>query len=351
MSNSRLHKDLRPGKACGDKSTVKKSSWTRLVSDSDRLVATMSANSKISIAMDRHMESIYGILDIESISQVRMIGVLGVPGIGKTTIARRLYHEVSSAFQDHWFFETPRSILDHFLGTQEIGKTNITKNYQKLTPAFQDHCFLGTSRNNDDQGRNLAASSSSQAELLSPSSLKRKAMQTLSPDLGSADKKRARFRHQRVLVIIDNIDTIQQLEGIMKDVKSLGSGSRVIVTTQNKGLLLACGIEHIYEVDSLKYDEGLELFSECAFKKQYPPANFEQLSVRAVQLTGCLPLGLKLLGSFLCGKTKEDWERELERLEAGQGEAIVELSKLIAQGIYHTTEPKRIGNVTCRGSK
>lgn len=111
----------------------------------------------------------------------------------------------------------------------------------------------------------------------------------------------------------------------------LGPGSRVIVTTQDKSLLLACGVEHVYEVDYLKYDEALELFSECAFKKQYPPATFKQLSVRAVKLTGCLPLGLKLLGSFLCGRNKEDWECELQRLGEGQDKAIAELSELSSQ--------------------
>lgn len=119
----------------------------------------------------------------------------------------------------------------------------------------------------------------------------------------------------------------------MKDVSWLGLGSRVVITTQDKSLLLACGVEHVYEVDYLKYDEALELFSQCAFKKQYPPTKFEQQSVRAVQLTGCLPLGLKLLGSFLCGRTKEDWERELQSLEAKQGKAIVELLKNSAKGV------------------
>ncbi|CAN6804461.1 unnamed protein product [Brassica oleracea] len=135
--------------------------------------------------------------------------------------------------------------------------------------------------------------------------------------------------------VVSNSDQLMTTisEEIMKDVSWLGLGSRVVITTQDKSLLLACGVEHVYEVDYLKYDEALELFSQCAFKKQYPPTKFEQQSVRAVQLTGCLPLGLKLLGSFLCGRTKEDWERELQSLEAKQGKAIVELLKNSAKGV------------------
>ncbi|KAL1193272.1 Disease resistance protein CHS1 [Cardamine amara subsp. amara] len=313
LSRSRLHKDLLPGKACGDKSTTKKTSWSRLVlSDSDKLIATMY----------RQIELISEALKLESTSEVRVVGISGVAGIGKTTIARHLYQKLSLTFQDHCFFETAGDILNQCPGTQGIGKPSATKYISQ------------SSRNFHDQGCDLPASSGSQEELPSPKSLKRKATETLCSDLGSDDKKRTRFWQQRVLVVVDNVENKTQLEEIMKDMNRLGPGSRVIiVTTQDKSLLLASGVEHVYEVDSLKYDEALELFNKWAFKEQNPPATFEQLSVRAVKLTGCLPLGIKLLGSFLCGRTKEDWECELQRLGAGQDKAIAQLSELSSQGV------------------
>lgn len=318
LSRSRLHKDLLQGKASGDKSTTRKSSWSRLVSDSDKLIATQSGKSYSPITMDRQLELITEALKLESTSEVRVVGISGVAGIGKTTIARHLYQKLSLTFQDYRFFETAGDILNQCLGTQGINGKQSTSKYNGQN-----------SRNFHDQGCDLPASLGSQKELPSPKSLKRKATQTLGSDLGSDDNKRTRFWHQRVLVIVDNVETITQLKEVMKDVNRLGPGSRVIiVTTQDKSLLLACGVDHVYEVDSLKYDEALELFSECAFKKQYPPATFEQLSVRAVKLTGCLPLGLKLLGSFLCGRTKEDWECELQRLGTGQDKVIAELSRV-----------------------
>lgn len=317
LSKSLLHKELLPGKACGDNSTAKKTSLSRLGSDSDQLMTTIS-NSVV--AMDRHMEVIYRVLKLQSTSEIRVIGISGVTGVGKTTIARFVHQELSSAFQNHCFLETSRNIHD---GAQGISKTGIVSSlYQKLTPSFQDQMNI------HDQGHvSRASSSGSREKLLSPRGLKRKASQ-ISSDLGSY-VQRTSFWHQRVLIVVDNVETSKQLEEIMKDVNRLGSGSRVILTTQDKSLLLAGGVEHLYEVECLRYDEALELFSVCAFKKQYPPANFEQLSVRAVQLTGCLPLGLKLLGSFLCGRTKKDWEHELQRLEARQDKAIAELSELL----------------------
>lgn len=324
LSESSL-KELLPGKAC---SATKK---TGLKSVSDQLMmATKSERSSKLVAVDRHMELMKGVLALKSTSEVRVIGISGAKGIGKTTIARFIYQELSPDFQEHYFLETPTK---HLSGTQSIGKISIGSSLcQQLTPAFQNHCLLATSMNFHDQGHvGRASSSGSRKEILSPRGKKRKASQT-SSELGSSEAKRARFGDQRVLVIVDNVENIEQLGEIMKDAKCLGPGSRVIVIpTQDKSLLLDCGVEHVYEMDCLKYDEALELFSECAFQKQYPPANFEQLSVLAVELTGCLPLGLKLLGSFLRDKTQKEWECELKRLEGRQDEAIVELSKLKAQ--------------------
>ncbi|CAN6932532.1 unnamed protein product, partial [Brassica oleracea] len=323
LSEFRLLKEFLPG---DNKSTAKKTSSSRVVSNSDQLMTTISGICNNLVAMDRHMAVIYEMLELQSTSEIRMVGISGATGIGKTTIARFIHQNLSPAFQSHCFLDTS--------GTQGIGKTSIRSSlYQKLTPLFEDHYLLKTSKNIHDQGLvNHASSSGSREEVPSPRGLKRKALQT-SSDVGSDDERTMFWNQKRALVIVDNVKTITQLEEIMKDVSWLGLGSRVVITTQDKSLLLACGVEHVYEVDYLKYDEALELFSQCAFKKQYPPTKFEQQSVRAVQLTGCLPLGLKLLGSFLCGRTKEDWERELQSLEAKQGKAIVELLKNSANGV------------------
>ncbi|CAN6901399.1 unnamed protein product, partial [Brassica oleracea] len=53
-------------------------------------------------------------------------------------------------------------------------------------------------------------------------------------------------------------------------------GSRVILITQDKSVLEESGVNHVYEVGSLRYDEALQLFSRFAFKQPYPPPEFER---------------------------------------------------------------------------
>ncbi|XP_018512497.1 disease resistance protein TAO1 isoform X1 [Brassica rapa] len=357
LSTSRLPKNLLPGKTCEDKPNTRMTSWSRRVSDSNKIMATISGKSYSPIAMDRQTDSIYEILKLECTSEVYVIAVTGVAGIGKTTIARHLFNKLSSRFEESCFFEASRNILDDSSQAQRVITSSATKNINQnlSTACYQNHYSLEISRNFLDQGHDLSALFGSHEKLLSPKSRKRKARQTL----GDEDNKRRRICKKRVLIIVDNIG-IEDLEMVMKGVNRFCPGSRVIVTTEDKSLLLARGVEHVYEMDCLKYDEGLELFSECAFQKQYPPANFEQLSARAVEVTGCLPLALKLLGSSLRDRTEEEWECEILRLEARQDADLPKetpigsapgLSKFKAQGIGSAPGPKELWEYKCIGSK
>lgn len=139
----------------------------------------------------------------------------------------------------------------------------------------------------------------------------------------------ARRNHRKVLLIADDVNNIEQGKWIIEYANWFAPGSRVILVSQNKNLLVDAGVKHVYEVRSLRYDEALQLFSHFSFKQPYPPSDFEQLAVRAVHLAGFLPLGLRLLGSFLTGRVQEEWVAALLKLKAKQGGNIMEVWKLM----------------------
>ncbi|KAG2307683.1 hypothetical protein Bca52824_027431 [Brassica carinata] len=109
---------------------------------------------------------------------------------------------------------------------------------------------------------------------------------------------KARRKHSKVLLIADGVKNIEQCKWIIEYANWFAPGSKVVLISQNKNLLVDAGVRDVYEVRTLRYDEALQLLSHFAFKQPYPPSDFEQLAVRAVHLAGFLPFALRLLGSF-----------------------------------------------------
>ncbi|KAG2307681.1 hypothetical protein Bca52824_027429 [Brassica carinata] len=140
---------------------------------------------------------------------------------------------------------------------------------------------------------------------------------------------KARRKHSKVLLIADGVKNIEQCKWIIEYANWFAPGSKVVLISQNKNLLVDAGVRDVYEVRTLRYDEALQLLSHFAFKQPYPPSDFEQLAVRAVHLAGFLPFALRLLGSFLNGKSRQEWEAALLKLKEKQGGNILEVWKLM----------------------
>lgn len=80
-------------------------------------------------------------------------------------------------------------------------------------------------------------------------------------------------------------------------------------------------------------NEAAELFSRHAFGKSGPLDGYEELSYRAIQYASCLPLALKVLGSFFGGRQVGVWEDALNRLGKTSDDKILETLKLSFDGL------------------
>ena len=235
------------------------------------------------VGMHRHKKTVYTLLDLECKDSVRTVGIWGEGGVGKTTLTECIFNDISHHFQHHCFLSNVNNI-------------------------YQNH--------------------------ISPSLLKHLASKKCSDNIFDAIKPFLVNRH--VLLVIDGVhDTNhEQLKDAMKVSRWLGPGSRVIMISWADYTLNSCGVKYIYHMESLRYEEALQLFSLCAFKMPYPPVGFEGLSIRAVHFAGRLPLALKVLGSLLYDKNKESWNITLRKLEASQDNGSHQVSNYIAAGEY-----------------
>ncbi|XP_048624101.1 probable disease resistance protein RPP1 [Brassica napus] len=225
------------------------------------------------VGMEAHVAKMSSLLCMES-NEVRVVGMWGPAGIGKTTIARALYNRVSSDFQLSVFME---NVKGSYSGNE------LDSYSSKLRLQEQ---FLSKMLNLKDMRIN---------------------------HLGVAAE---RLNSRKVFIVLDDVDKLEQLEALANEPRWFGAGSRIIVTTEHKELFKGHGVNYIYEVNFPSWDEALQIFSQSAFKQDYPPEGFMELAVDVTKVTNHLPLGLCVLGSSLRGKKKSGWTHELPSLKA-----------------------------------
>ncbi|KAF3447869.1 hypothetical protein FNV43_RR08575 [Rhamnella rubrinervis] len=220
------------------------------------------------------------VLDYSAANNVCFIGIHGMGGIGKTTLAEAYHMKVSHKFDGSCFLANIREVCE----TQANGLVDLQTKLLKdiLGEDFQ----IGYVRN----GINLI---------------------------------RSRFRAMKVLIILDDVLKSEQLEALANSHREkqgskneldiwFGPGSVIIVTTRDENLLTKryekCRVEYLDD------NEALQLFSWKAFNSIEPPEEFNELSKEVVKYASNLPLALTVLGSLLRPIEKYLWESVLCRL-------------------------------------
>ncbi|KAL1188065.1 Disease resistance protein RML1A [Cardamine amara subsp. amara] len=219
-----------------------------------------------------------------------IVGICGPAGIGKTTIARALHSCLSSNFQLNCFMENIREIYNSCGHNEYSSKLCLQK---KLL-----------------------------SNILNQDGMK-------VDNLGAI---RERLCEQKVFIILADVDDLKQLEALADETNWFGPGSRVIVTTEDRELLKKHDINNTYHVAFPTEEEARKIFCRYAFRKSSKQDGFEKLIERVTELCSKLPLGLRVMGSYLCKKTKDDWEDILQRLEKSLDPVELDIERVLRVG-------------------
>ncbi|XP_034677445.1 disease resistance protein RPV1-like [Vitis riparia] len=122
-----------------------------------------------------------------------------------------------------------------------------------------------------------------------------------------------KIRCKKVLIILDDVNNVKQLEILAGEHGWFGKGSRIIITTKKKHLLQH-KVDEFYQIEELGTLEALEIFSHHANTKGESLCKFSHLSTQVIKYCGFHPLALKVVGTFLRGKSYLQWQVQLENL-------------------------------------
>ncbi|CAJ2663627.1 unnamed protein product [Trifolium pratense] len=221
--------------------------------------------------LDENYWSIQDLIKKIESTKVQIIGLWGMGGIGKTTLAAAIFHKVSFRYEGSCFLEN----------VTEVSKTNGI-NYtcnRLLSKLLRENVDIDTSK-------------------VIPSIIIR------------------RLKCMKSLIVLDNVHTSELLQNLIGvGCGWLGAGSTVIVTTRDKQVLISGEVEEIHQVNKMNSRNSLQLFCLNAFGKYLPMEGYVELAERAIDHAQGNPLALKVFGSFLRGKSEIEWKCALAKLK------------------------------------
>lgn len=91
----------------------------------------------------------------------------------------------------------------------------------------------------------------------------------------------------------------------------------------------------IYRLRELNFIGALELFHLIIFNQSYYRREYDDLSKRMVHYAKGIPLVVKVLARRLCGKSKEVWESELDKLKKMPPTKVYDVMKLSYDDLDH----------------
>ena len=144
---------------------------------------------------------------------------------------------------------------------------------------------------------------------------------------------KSNLQWKRVLVVLDDVNQLEQLEKLVGEYGWFGEGSWIIITTRDEHLLLQHEVHKIYKPNTLNVHDTLKIFCLKAFKNEQPGEGYVQLSENVISYAKGLLLALVTLGSFLFGRTMDEWQSALDNLKKNPKSEIFDILKLSYDGL------------------
>ncbi|XP_058756856.1 disease resistance protein RPV1-like isoform X2 [Vicia villosa] len=254
------------------------------------------------VGIESRVQDVIQLLPIQS-NDVLLLGMWGMGGIGKTTIAKAVYNKIGRNFKGRSFLANIRQNgrkIDGLVGLQKQLLFDIYKESPIKTQYIQSGIAILQNKPNK----------------------------------------------KKVLIVLDDVSTLEEMNTFCGSRKWFGQGSIIIITTRDMHLLNG-RVDQIYNMTIMNESESIELFSWNAFKKASPTDDFNRISRNVVEYCEGLPLALEVLGSFLYHKTESEWELVLEKLKRIPNNQVQKKLRISYDGLNDDDEQEIFLDIAC----
>ncbi|KAL3338057.1 hypothetical protein AABB24_030308 [Solanum stoloniferum] len=230
-------------------------------------------------------------------AEIDVISIVGMPGIGKTTLAYRVYKA--------------KSIVDHF--------------------DVCAWCTVDQERNEKKLLQNIFNQVTDLKKRVSENGI----------DDDVADKLRKQLIGKRYLIVLDDMWDTATLDELTRPFPELQKGSRVILTSRKKEVALhgKCHSDPLY-LRLLRLEESWELLEKRVFGEERCPDELMDVGEKIAQKCDGLPLVLDLIGGVISKKEKKEalWLEVLNNLSSFIFKDEEEVVKVIQLSYDHLSD-------------
>nr|XP_043635416.1 disease resistance protein RUN1-like isoform X1 [Erigeron canadensis] len=195
------------------------------------------------VGIEPRMQEAISLLNGSCEDDVCVLAISGPVGIGKTEIAIATYNQLAIHFKAQYCCFLPN--VKALFGGVPNGKVDLQK--MMITNLRNDESYIRI--DSDYQGVKMI-------ERL--------------------------IKHQKVLLVLDDVDNDEQLKILGMNRAIFGPGSRIIVTTRDGSVTGRLKPDAIYEPRMLDESESMEVFCLTAFGQKHPKEGYEEVSREAM---------------------------------------------------------------------
>ncbi|KAH0764505.1 hypothetical protein KY285_000376 [Solanum tuberosum] len=252
---------------------IKVSSFNRKISHSRDTSSQFPLDQKdIIVGLDEDLLKIKDRLIVQS-SRLEVVPIIGMGGIGKTTLARRVYDDSLIAY--HFYVRAWTNVSQEF-DTREI--------------------FLGILRSigvvNDEVERN-------------------------STNEQLAERVYRSLKGRKYLIILDDMWSIEAWQHVRRSFPDDHNGSRIVLTTRLVDVAsCACSGNSLHQMRFLSMEESWTLLRDKVFGNGGYPPELEKIGRYIGHQCQGLPLAVVAIGGLLSKMSKEtsSWENVAEKV-------------------------------------